>query len=296
VEFASVAAIVLILVGLVLGTLRKFYYHQTIVVIVLAVFALQYLTAAFRGFVLTSPIVFELGFISAVPPPLSGVYTIFTSMFVHANFLHVLFNMIALLFIGSLLERRMTSPRFLLLYLVTGVLATLVFLLANYDKVALLVGASGAISGILGALARLYPYDRLMMFFGFIPIPSPAWMVVVIFLVIQVFISFTSATIAWEAHLGGALAGYFLAPLIMRIPVEGAVRERPTVDAEALRELAVTPRAQEILSHLEGETHAEVQQAWLERFADQVQCPECLGPLRLRRRELVSDCGWSRRF
>ncbi len=291
----SLVTIVVIVVGLAVSALRRLAYHQALVVLVLGVFGLQFLTSRIQGVVLSSPIAFDLAFFSAVPPPASSLYTIFTSMFIHANFLHVLFNMIALLFIGSILESRISSRRFVVLYFVTGVLATLVFLLANFDRVVFLVGASGAVSGVLGALARLYPYQRLVMFYGFIPIPTPAWLLVVIFLLLQVFISFTSASIAWEAHVGGAVAGYLLAPLVMRIPSEEAGAPREAVGVGALKDLATTRRAREVLTRLEGETQGEVQRAWLEAFAGAIRCPQCDGDVTLKRRTLTSDCGWTRR-
>lgn len=109
----------------------------------------------------------------------SNIWTLLTSIFVHANFTHILFNMISLFFVGTLLERILGRRRFLAFYLVAGLFASVVFtLLAGFLGGSLLggkffgdpsvygVGASGAIFGLVGVLAVLTPKNKISLIAG----------------------------------------------------------------------------------------------------------------------------------
>jgi len=133
-------------------------------------------------------------------------WTIVTSMFVHAGFGHILFNMISLYFLGSFLLRLTGERDFLIVYFLGGILGNVLFiLLAN--PLLMGVGASGAIFALGGALAAIAPRIRVFVFP--IPAPIPLWAAIALFLVI----SFLPG-IAWQAHLGGLIlglgAGFFL--------------------------------------------------------------------------------------
>jgi membrane associated rhomboid family serine protease len=133
----------------------------------------------------------------------SQPWTIITSMFVHASISHIIFNMLALYFFGMFLVQLVGMGRFLLVYLAGGLAGNLVYLLfANYGIFASpndwVVGASGAIYAIGGALAVLRPTQRVYLFFA---IPMPLWVAIVIgFLII-------TPGVAWQAHLGGLVFG-----------------------------------------------------------------------------------------
>jgi len=139
----------------------------------------------------------------------SQPWTLITSMFVHANFLHIFSNMLALYFLGIFLLQLLGTGKFLLVYFIGGIVGNLVFLLfANYGIFAgpfdAVVGASGAIYAIGGALAVLRPNQRVYLFFA---IPMPLWIAIIVgFLIIL-------PGVAWQAHLGGlafgALAGWY---------------------------------------------------------------------------------------
>jgi len=139
-------------------------------------------------------------------------FTLITSMFLHANFIHLGMNMLFLLITGDGCERAMGSSRFLVFYLACGVLSGLFHVYMNSTSGIPTIGASGAIFGVLAAFAILFPFRWLISLFGLIPIPIPA--------IIFVFIEILSATalvasgavenIAHTAHLGGFLAGVFL--------------------------------------------------------------------------------------
>jgi uncharacterized protein len=131
-------------------------------------------------------------------------WTIITHMFLHASPWHILFNMLALYFFGEFLASIIGERRFLLVYFIGGIIGGLFYVLFAYTVLPGLlmtsaVGASGAVFAVEGALVALRPNERVMMFP--LPIPLPLWVAILIsFLII-------SPGTAWEAHLGGALAG-----------------------------------------------------------------------------------------
>lgn len=145
------------------------------------------------------------------------VWRFVTYQFIHAGFLHVLFNMLVLFFFGPLIERWWGSKRFLAFYLLCGVSGAVVASLLGAIPGLLvmprwvpLVGASGSIFGILIACAVLYPRQRVMLIFP--PIPMTMRTMAIVFLVIA-FLSLMagSANAGGEAaHLGGAALGYLL--------------------------------------------------------------------------------------
>ncbi len=137
-------------------------------------------------------------------------WTIISSMFVHNIPLpwHILFNMVALYFLGSFLIRAAGERNFLAVFLLGGLVGNLFFiLLANPFSIG--IGASGGVFALAGALAVIVP--RVPVFIFFIPIPMPLWIAVIILLAL----SFLFAGIAWQAHLGGLVLG-LIAGLIFR--------------------------------------------------------------------------------
>lgn len=150
-------------------------------------------------------------------PPL--VYlTLFTSMFMHAGWLHLLGNMLYLWIFGNNIEDLLGPIRFFFFYILCGLGAHLGHIALNPNSLIPTVGASGAIAGILGAYFLAYPRARvqcivfLFIFIQFIEVP--AGIVIFIWFLLQVFGGFSSLSlgsmkggIAWFAHLGGFLTG-----------------------------------------------------------------------------------------
>jgi rhomboid-like protein len=168
-------------------------------------------------------------------------WQIVTHMFTHANFLHLFFNMFSLFMFGGVLERLLGPQRFLAYYLMTGFGGAFLHLTVNVlqvynlsgeiwltkemiyaldipfaDKKELMgifmtpmVGASGAVFGILTAFGMLFPDARLMLLFP--PIPIKAKIFIPIIIALELWNGFTShGNIAHFAHLGGALFGFFI--------------------------------------------------------------------------------------
>ena len=135
-------------------------------------------------------------------------WTIISSIFVHGGFGHILFNMISLYFLGSFFLRIVGDRTFLAVYFLGGLAGNALYVLLAPPN-AIGIGASGAIFALGGALAVLVP--KVPVYIFFIPIAMPLWVAILIFLVL----SFLFAGIAWQAHLGGVLAGV-IAGFILR--------------------------------------------------------------------------------
>jgi membrane associated rhomboid family serine protease len=139
---------------------------------------------------------------------------VLTSMFLHGDLAHLLFNMWSLWIFGNNVEEAFGHLRYLLLYLVGGIVATFAFVVMNPDSTVPLVGASGAIAAALGAYAVLFPGHRVLTLLGWILIPLPA----ILFLAFWFFAQFGlgGTNTAWEAHVGGFLFGLVVALLFRR--------------------------------------------------------------------------------
>ncbi|MBI4587650.1 MAG: rhomboid family intramembrane serine protease [Candidatus Rokubacteria bacterium] len=153
------------------------------------------------------------------------VVTIFTSMFMHGGFFHIFGNMLYLWIFGNNVEDTLGHGRFLGFYLASGVAAALAQTLVGPSSAVPMIGASGAVSGVLGAYLRLFPHASVLTLitFGFFIriVRVPALIVLGFWIVVQLLngiITFgtTAATgepqggVAWFAHIGGFLAGIAL--------------------------------------------------------------------------------------
>jgi membrane associated rhomboid family serine protease len=160
------------------------------------------------------------------------------SMFLHGSWLHLLGNMLFLWVFGNNVEDRFGRLRFLLFYLICGYVAAYGFALANPESAQPLVGASGAVSGVLGAYLVLFPWARvwsLVPVLFFIPLRLPAWLVLGMWFVLQWIYSagfaITEAgSVAYLAHVLGFVVGLLLAVLMRRRrrPTYGYGRGEPT--------------------------------------------------------------------
>ncbi len=135
---------------------------------------------------------------------ISHPWTLLTSMFVHANIWHILSNMLGLYFFGEFLSNIIGEKKFLYLYFIGGVTGGLFYILFAYTLMpsmlrAAVVGASGAVYAVGGALAVMRPNARVMIFP--FPVPIPLWLAILIGLLV------IAPGVAWQAHLGGVLTG-----------------------------------------------------------------------------------------
>ncbi len=148
-------------------------------------------------------------------------YQIITYMFAHLDIQHILFNMLSLFFLGPMVEMTIGPKRFLGLYLLSGFAGLAAHFLVGYfpyflgwtpfEPVFSVLGASGAVFGVVIAFATLHPERELMLLFP--PIPIKAWVMAAVLIGIGLYSGLTGSggNVAHFAHLGGALAGFILA-------------------------------------------------------------------------------------
>jgi membrane associated rhomboid family serine protease len=151
---------------------------------------------------------------------------VLTSMFLHGSWMHLIGNMWFLWLFGNNIEDSMTRPRFLAFYLLTGLGAALAQVWADPSSHVPMVGASGAISGVMGAYLVLFPRVRIytMVPLGFFlhSMPLPAWVMLIYWAVLQFaggltrIASAQSGGVAFWAHLGGFAAGVILVKVFER--------------------------------------------------------------------------------
>jgi membrane associated rhomboid family serine protease len=161
--------------------------------------------------------------------------SILVAMFLHGGWAHLLGNMLFLFVFGDNVEDRFGRPQFLVFYLACGTLATAIFAFMNPSSTTTLVGASGAIAGVLGAYLVMYPTAMVRVFvLPFFILPLPAVLVLGGWFLLQVFAdrlaAQTGAGIAYFAHVGGFVAGVLITLVLGERP------QRPLPDGYRRRE------------------------------------------------------------
>ena len=162
--------------------------------------------------------------LAVVTPPL----TVLTSMFTHGGFLHLAGNMLYLWIFGNNVEDAMGHLRFIIFYILCGIAAAAGQVFQNPDSMVPMIGASGAISGVLGAYLLLYPHARILVLLplGFYAqlIRIPASWVLGFWFFIQVLSSMLfgpqQGGVAWYAHMAGFVTGLLLVTVFKRKKVK----------------------------------------------------------------------------
>ncbi|KYK33664.1 MAG: hypothetical protein AYK22_06330 [Thermoplasmatales archaeon SG8-52-3] len=294
----SIIAICIMIGSLLVAYVKKWMMTYALMVANFAVFILSIIFYIQIGSFSVSVIIWNLGFkpIYLSIEYLPQIYTLFTSMFVHGGFAHLIGNMIVFFFMGMAFEQRIGAKKFLLIYFVTGVCGALTHSLMNLGPEARyisLIGASGAIFGIMGAFAYSYPRDEVVM-----PIPLGIIMVlrrikviyaVILFAALETVIVMLDVqdNTAHFAHLGGLISGFIIAAILIgrkkthtekgqTIYYDSYKPIAPTIiDYGKLRKLATTPELKEMLKKIEIETVPQVRDVWLEHFFERTTCPKC---------------------
>ena len=154
--------------------------------------------------------------------PVGDFATLFTSMFMHAGWAHLLGNMLYLWIFGDNVEDRLGHAMFFVFYILCGLAATFAQMAISLGSTVANVGASGAIAGVLGAYLIMFPGQRVRVLMGRAIVPMSALIVIGFWIVIQIFsqISVFSAGgqdqggVAYMAHIGGFIAGVVLTFLL----------------------------------------------------------------------------------
>jgi membrane associated rhomboid family serine protease len=175
--------------------------------------------------------VYQLGFVPAVffgrvdlaTPWITPELSIVTSMFLHGGWMHLLGNMLYLWIFGDNVEDRVGHARYVVFYLLCGFVAALAQALPDMTSTVPMIGASGAISGVLGAYIVLYPRANVLvalpLIIVFYTLRVPAWLVLGMWFVGQLVASLSAAQgggVAFGAHVGGFVAGALLIRLFVR--------------------------------------------------------------------------------
>ena len=278
-DIFSILAIMVMLVAVAVGFKKRFSYTNVLVIANLAVFMLTLLapTIPYTGGL--TAVQTDLGFRASYFTSDQGhLYTIFTNLFVHASFFHVIGNMLFLFLIGNSYEERVGKNKFVATYFIAGLAGTLVEAIVLNGQSNLMIGASGAIAGVMGAMLLLYPRDKVPMFLLIIFLPAVSvWLAVGSWFAWQVFLVSTTPNalvgggIGFGAHFGGFLAGMLVAHLYP----QSVARSPHAVDVTDLEALATTQELKDALEHIRGETNPDVRNAWLEFFAEHAVCPKC---------------------
>jgi len=293
IHLISLVAICIMVGAIVIAYVKKLMITYAIIIANLIIFALT--------FIFENEIIGDLGF---KPAYLStqyfpNIYTLFTSMFVHSGFLHIFGNMLVFFFMGMAFEQRIGAKKFLIIYLITGVCGALTHSLLNLsypNNQIILIGASGAIFGIMGAFAYSYPRDEVVM-----PVPIGIMFIMrikviyatIIFAALETFVVMLEVqdNTAHFAHLGGLISGAVLAALLIKTRAE---KENPQetmhynsyiqqkskkINFANLEKLAEAKEQKEMLKRIESETVPQVRKIWLDHFLEKIKCPKCKKPL-----------------
>jgi membrane associated rhomboid family serine protease len=215
--------------------------------------------------------------------PLGGLQLV-TNLFVHAGVLHLLFNMVALVAFGLPFEERIGHRKFLLIYVAAGLAGSLAETFLNVGAPTLMMGASGAIFGILGAFAARYPNQVVGVPLPFILIlPMRVIVGALIYVALQLFYVLYAVTAqggpvdhtAYGAHFGGLAMGILLALTVLPKPGRG-VQGPVAVDLGAFTAFARDAQTQTVLAQMRSNNdEPAVFQAWLDRFFRTATCPTC---------------------
>jgi len=172
------------------------------------------------------PARYTSGEISAYFTPFQQVFSLFSFMFLHGGFLHLLFNMWSLYIFGDNVEDRLGSFYFLIFYVGCGLASGLFHFALNAQSTTPVIGASGAIAGVMGAYFLLYPHSRILTLIPILFIPFfveiPAFFFLGLWFLMQLLnaagAQAQQAGIAWWAHIGGFVCGMIALKLFPLLP------------------------------------------------------------------------------
>ena len=146
--------------------------------------------------------------------PFKNVYLgLFYSNFFHANFIHILGNLWSFWIFGNNVEDKLGKSKFTIFLIFIGIISIGVHTFLNQESLTPIVGASGIVSGLMGAYVFMFPNARLLVLvpFGFLfPTTIKAKFFMIFWFISQIFIAIGDQNISWEAHIGGFIFGYLL--------------------------------------------------------------------------------------
>ena len=279
---------ILILISILIPFTRKISFSQSMVIFNFIIFFITTLTSP--DFISWhSPLVKEFAFSTAYLSHPEKWYTLITSMFLHADVWHILLNMMGIIFIGFPFEHEIGREKFAFIYLSTGIFASLFYSLFVNGS---LIGASGAIFGILAAFAAYAPMKRIvvpLLMPIMILVPLPVIIVALFYAVIEsAYVAMGNMDgIAHVAHLGGFIGGVAFSFVLKLNRVPG---EKKEVD---LTPYLKTEREREIYRKALQAEQREVREAWISYLVENMRCPKCGGRVEIKNGKLYCRrCGY----
>ena len=260
---------------------NEFMVSQSLVFInfaIFAVWAVLYRISPQMGY----DAFFELGFRSMyLESPEFGLLTLISAMFMHGGPMHLLMNMLILILLGVPFEDRIGSRAFLRIYLISGIIGSLVTgSISVWNGTGLEtinIGASGAVFGIMGGFALLYPRDEIPMLLGPIFMHRvPVLLATLVFIGMEtLYVGLgTEDGIGHGTHMASFIAGVFLAPYFSTSNEE--TETKTEMDLDKLIKLSEkSQRGTYELQMIKESDEPELIDAWLEKFWEHQECPDC---------------------
>ena len=292
-----VGTLILVVVGLLVAYYcirNEFMVSQSLVFInfaIFAVWAVIYRISPQMGY----DAFFELGFRSMyLESPEFGLLTLISAMFMHGGPMHLLMNMLILILLGVPFEDRIGSRAFLRIYFISGIIGSLVTgSISVWNGIGLEtinIGASGAVFGIMGGFALLYPRDEIPMLLGPIFMHRvPVLLATLVFIGMEtLYVGLgTEDGIGHGTHMASFIAGVFLAPYFTS---KKEVETNLEIGLERLVKLSgITKKGNYELQMVKESDEPELIDAWLEKFWELQECPDCGEPVNMQ--GVCSDCG-----
>ena len=212
------------------------------------------------------------GELAAKYPPDMGI---FTGIYLHSiNPGHIFFNILIFFLAGMPFEERIGSFRFTLIFLITGITANIIYsaFLVFYGISSYLIGASGAIFGIMGAFIIMYPDDEITMFLG--PVLMPRVKVkyaVIAFMAVEFMATlfWVNDNVAHGAHVIGAVTGSLIGYYYLKRGY-GRRKIKDDVDYEVLQALATSAVLEEIYEKIKKENDEMIKNVWVKKFFEKI--------------------------
>ena len=292
-----VGTLTLVVVGLLVAYYcirNEFMVSQSLVFINFAIFsvwAVIYRISPQMGY----DAFLELGFRSMyLESPEFGLLTLISAMFMHGGPMHLLMNMLILILLGVPFEDRIGSRAFLRIYFISGIIGSLVTgsisVLNETGLETINIGASGAVFGIMGGFALLYPRDEIPMLLGPIFMHRvPVLLATLVFIGMEtLYVGLgTEDGIGHGTHMASFIAGVFLAPYFTS---KKEVETNPEIGLERLVKLSgITQKGNYELQMIKDSDEPELIDAWLDKFWELQECPDCGEPVNMQ--GVCSDCG-----
>ena len=292
-----VGTLILVVVGLLVAYYcirNEFMVSQSLVFInfaIFAVWAVIYRISPQMGY----DAFFELGFRSMyLESPEFGLLTLISAMFMHGGPMHLLMNMLILILLGVPFEDRIGSRAFLRIYFISGIIGSLVTgSISVWNGTGLEtinIGASGAVFGIMGGFALLYPRDEIPMLLGPIFMHRvPVLLATLVFIGMEtLYVGLgTEDGIGHGTHMASFIAGVFLAPYFTS---KKEVETNLEIGLERLVKLSgITQKGNYELQMIKDSDEPELIDAWLDKFWELQECPDCGEPVNMQ--GVCSDCG-----